>query len=107
MVAVEFGHPNRTVRLMGNTWPAVEASVELSLEPFPESHWSAEVLFVAEEGLPFALLGYEGFLNRWSVSFNGCLGYFIVEPVEDFHARQPRDVMEILRAKWPHLLRGW
>jgi hypothetical protein len=105
MVAVEFGNTDRSVGLMGRTWPAVREYVELSLEPFPEENWTAEVLFVAEEGLPFALLGYEGFLNRWAVSFNGCLGYNVVEPAEEAHARQPQEVMTVLREKWPHLLR--
>ncbi len=56
-----------------------------------------------EEGLPFALLGYEGFLNRWAVSFNGYQGYFIVEPIGDFDARQPAEVFEQLQTQWPDL----
>ena len=94
---------------MGNAWPAVAANVELALDPFPETTWTAEALFVADEGLPFALLGYEGFLNRWAVSFNGAMGYYIVEPVEEFHARQPPEIMNVLREKWPRLSppQGW
>lgn len=58
-----------------------------------------------DEGLPFGLLGYEGFLNRWAVSFNGYRGYFVVEPIEDFDSRQPQEVFDTLAATWPHLFR--
>jgi len=34
---------------------------------------------VIEEGLPFGLPGYEGFLSRWAVSFNAYMGYVVVE----------------------------
>jgi hypothetical protein len=74
------------------------------LEPFAESVWEAEVDFVVEDKLPFALLGYEGFLSRWAVSFNGCYGYFVVEPGDSFHQRHP-GVLRKIKEKWPHLLR--
>lgn len=79
---------DKTIRLMGHTWPAVSATVTLELSPLEEA-WEAEVDFVVEEGLPFALLGYEGFFNRWAVSLNAPSGYVLVEHSEDFHARQP------------------
>lgn len=78
-------------------------AVTLLLPPFDDLAWDAEVDFVFEEGLPFALLGYEGFLNRWAVSFNGYHGYLIVEPAEEFDERQPPDVLEELIARWPRL----
>ncbi len=88
---------------MGRDWPAVSATVNLLLRPFDDLGWEAEVDFVLDDDLPFALLGYEGFLNRWAVSFNGYLGYVIVEPADDFHSRQPPDVLSELRSQWPHL----
>jgi hypothetical protein len=90
---------------MGRQWPAVTATVNVLLEPFADMGWSAEVDFVVDEGLPFALLGYEGFLNRWAVSFNGYLGYFVAEPADEFDARQPTGLLNDLRARWPGLFR--
>jgi hypothetical protein len=103
LIAVEFRETSARVHIMGAVWPAVAATVGLMLEPFSGETWDAEVLFVRDEGLPFALLGYEGFLNRWAVSFNGYDGYFVVESVEGFHERQPPQVMQRLQATWPHL----
>jgi hypothetical protein len=73
---------------MGDDWPAITATATLRLQPFADVTWEADIDFVMDEGLPFALLGYEGFLNRWAVSFNGYLGYFLVEPAEEFDERQ-------------------
>ena len=69
LLAVHFPEigGDKTIRLMGHTWPAISATVTLELAPLEES-WEAKVDFVVEEGLPFALLGYEGFFNRRSVS---------------------------------------
>ncbi|MDQ6783076.1 MAG: hypothetical protein M3063_06485 [Actinomycetota bacterium] len=79
---------DKKVRLMGHEWAAVTAQVDLLLPPFDDLGWEAEVDVVIDEGLPFALLGYEGFLNRWAVSFNGYSGYFVVEPADEFDDRQ-------------------
>lgn len=54
----------------------------------------AEVDFVLDEGLPFGLLGYEGFLNKWAVSFNAANGYFVADPTESFAGRIPPDTFE-------------
>jgi hypothetical protein len=51
--------------------------------------------------LPFGLLGYEGFLNRWAVSFNAYMGYFVVEPAEDFDQRMPDDTFEEMLRRFP------
>lgn len=88
---------------MGHQWPAITATVNLLLRPFADLGWEAEVDIVVDEGLPFALLGYEGFLNRWAVSFNGCMGYFVVEPADDFDSRQPEDIFSELQQRFPHL----
>jgi hypothetical protein len=88
---------------MGQNWPAVTATVDLVLPPFDDLGWEADVDFVLDEGLPFALLGYEGFLNRWAVSFNGYLGYFLIEPVDEFDARQPPEALDELRRRRPEL----
>jgi hypothetical protein len=63
--------------------------------------WAAEVDFVLDEGLRFGLLGYEGFLNRWAVSFDGYHAFFVVEPVETFADRIPIDPFEEFQRRWP------
>ena len=107
MLQVEFprfsSDCNKKITLMGRDWPAVTATVHLVLRPFDDLGWDAEVDFVYDEGLPFGLLGYEGFFTRWAVSFNGVDGYFIVELADEFHDRQPDDVMEGLARSWPDL----
>lgn len=49
-----------SVKFMGSEWPGVTAEVDLVLQPFDDLGWHAEVDLVMAEGLPFALLGYEG-----------------------------------------------
>jgi len=88
------------IELLGRSWPAVTVPVTLRLRPFDDP-WDAGVDFVLDEGLPFGLLGYEGFLNRWAVSFNAYEGYFVVEPVEDFHQRLPPDPLRALVERGP------
>lgn len=105
---------HKKIRLMGEVWPAVTVSVDLLLRPFDDLAWTAEVDFVLGNrdlnlptgyaDLPFAVLGYEGFLDRWAVSFNGYFGYFVVEPAEEFDARQPDSLIADLRNAWPDLV---
>ena len=80
------------IHLLGSEWPTIQRTVQLQLQPFDEV-WEAEVDFVIDEGLAFGLLGYEGFLNRWAVSFNGYHGYIIVEPVESHRDNVPAEVI--------------
>jgi hypothetical protein len=91
----------KTLRFLGDDWEAVACSVTLCLPPFSDLQWDAEVDFVLAEGLPYGLLGLEGFLDRWAVSFNAYLNYFVVEPVEEFHERTPPDVFQIWQREWP------
>ena len=86
---------------LGHDWPLLTATVSLDLPPFQDLGWEAEVDFAFDEGLPFALLGYEGFLNRWAVSFNAYLGYFVVEPAEDFDRRIPEDSFAQMLERFP------
>ena len=90
-----------TVVLMGREWPAVTELVRFDLPPFDGLAWEAEADFVLQEGLPFGLLGLEGFLDRWAVSFNAYYGYFVVEPADDFHGRIPPDPFEELQRRYP------
>lgn len=76
------------ITVLGSDWPAVTATVSLQVQPARGSEaWDAEVDFVMTEGLPFALLGYEGFFNHWAVTVNGYGGYFVLESLEDYQER--------------------
>lgn len=79
---------------MGREWPAVTAPVWFVLQPFDDLGWEAEVDVVLDESLPFGLLGYEGFLNGWEVTFNAARGYFAIEPAESFAERIPPDTFD-------------
>jgi hypothetical protein len=69
--------------------------VQLRLKAVEADDWEAEVDFVVEEGLPFALLGYEGFLNHWAVGINGYTGYFFVEAIDDFDERHAEAIEQL------------
>lgn len=92
------------VILFNREWPAVTRTVSLTLPPFADLGWEAEARFVLDEGLPFGLLGYEGFLNRWVVTFNAYRGYTIVESLDSFEDRPlPIDTWEEFQKDWD----GW
>jgi hypothetical protein len=67
---------------------AVTECVTLALAPF-DVIWEADVDFLIDDdwSLPYSLLGQEGFLDRWVVTFNLYGSYFMVESVERFEAR--------------------
>jgi len=70
--------------ILGNKWAAIRETVSLTVADTGGAvAWDASVLFVMEDRLPFALLGYEGFLNSWSVTFNGAFNYLIIEPADE------------------------
>lgn len=104
LLALGFGSTPHKVKLMGQDWPAIRECVHLTIDPFRDQTWDADVFFVRDDGLPFAVLGYEGFLNRWAVAFNGALGYFTVEPAEEFHERHRDHVVPLLCRQWPDLV---
>jgi hypothetical protein len=89
--------------LMKREWQCVLHTVTLVLPPFHDVEWEAPVRFAVDEGLPFGLLGFEGFLNRWAVSFDGANGYTVVETVESFDQRVPPDLWEEFQKKFD----GW
>lgn len=77
--------------------------VSLHIREMPDLAWEAEVDFVLDDPspLPFGLLGQEGFLNKWVVSFNYQMGYFVVEPIEEFEVRLPVDPYDELQKRYP------
>jgi len=91
------------VTFLGHDWQCVLRTVTLCLPPFEDLAWDAPVRFVMDDGLPFALLGYEGFLNRWAVSFNAYEGFTVVETIETFAERIPVDPWKEFQKDWD----GW
>jgi hypothetical protein len=82
----------------------VSETITLRLDAFDDDlTWDAEVDFVLDEHLPLALLGYEGFLNHWAVTFNAAYGYFVIQPAEDHDEAQPDSLIEDLRRRYPGL----
>ena len=102
LLGVEFpvGASTKRIVLLGDRRRAVTETVLLTVPQFPGVAWEAEVDFLYDEVVAFGILGYEGFLNRWAVTFNGGLGYFVVEPAESFDERQPPDMFEGLDNRW-------
>lgn len=99
------GFPDRggegRITVLKHEWYVVRATVSMTLWPYEALTWEAEVDFVTEEGLPFGLLGREGFLNHWAVGFNAYHGYFTVEPCDSFHARQSAGLVDLLLEHFP------
>ena len=88
--------PDRNIRILGDTHRARMAHVEFDLPPFDGLSWETEAHFLyADLDLSFAgVLGQQGFLDRWVVSFNYYDGYFVVEQRDAFVARLGRDPAE-------------
>ena len=107
LVGIDFppdgSEGDESVMMLAHRWPCVVRTISLVLPPFEDLEWEAPVRFAMEEGLPFALLGYEGFLNRWAVSFNAYRGYTVVETIESFVDRLPVDPWVEFQRDWD----GW
>jgi hypothetical protein len=84
------GAKSIVIRLLGDTWPAQLETVDISLPAIPRTTWSTEVAFVKnpEFRMPFqGVLGTEGFLDRFAVTFNVYHNYFVIETADEFHQR--------------------
>jgi hypothetical protein len=92
-VGVRFnyaGAESGTVRLLGGQWHVQFEIVQLSLPTDAAYAWSARVAFVKspELQMPFqGLLGTEGFLDKFAVTFNKYYDYLVLERPDDFHDR--------------------
>jgi hypothetical protein len=98
-LAVDFEKVPRKMerhKIGGDTREAQVERVQLTVDRLPDLTWETEVGFLVEDwGMPFAgVLGVEGFLNRWVVTFNACENYFVVEEPESFNSRLPPDFEE-------------
>ena len=79
--------------MFGGTWHVQFEEVDLTLPAEPELTWEAHVAFVtaADLQMPFqGVLGHDGFLDKFAVTFNKYYDYFIVERPDDFHNRVGR-----------------
>ena len=79
-----------TVRLMGFSRPAQIETVDFSLPDLPGFNWTADVAFIKdpEVRMPFqGVLGTEGFLDRFAVTFNRYHNYCVIETADEFHER--------------------
>lgn len=88
--------PKRDVHILGGIHEARVASVVLELPPFEGITWETEACFLyADLELSFAgVLGQEGFLDRWVVSFNYYDRYFVIEERDSFVERLPPRVTD-------------
>lgn len=74
------------VKLLGVSRILQFEDVELSLTHEPQEAWTARVGFITDPTfqMPFqAILGTEGFLDRWAVLFNKAYDYFDVMRPDD------------------------
>lgn len=81
-----------SIRILGGTWPVQFEDVDLCIPNAPEIEWSARVAFVTDARLqmPFqGLLGTDGFLDQFAITFNKYFDYFVVERPDGCHERMP------------------
>lgn len=84
------GAETGTIRILGGHWSVQFEIVRLSLAADLEYSWMARVAFVKspELQMPFqGLLGTEGFLDKFAVTFNKYYDYFVLERPDEFHDR--------------------
>ena len=84
-------------RIAGRTRKAQVEHVTLRLvePPFDEIWWEAEVDFLMDDwDMPYGLLGQQGFLDRWVVTFNAYRQYIVIQEVPAFEAALPVDPFE-------------
>jgi hypothetical protein len=99
-VGVDFNHKKpvrRRHQLAGAERWAQTENVEMHLvnTPFDNIWWNAEVDFLLDDWeMPFGLLGQEGFLDKWVVTFYRYRNYFLIQTMSDYEEAMPVDVFE-------------
>ena len=91
----DSAHKRDKVRIGGDRRGVVLVYVTLALPEFPGMSWTAEAgFFDTEWEAEYGILGDDGFLDHWVVSFNRYRNYFVVEPIEEWEQRMPVDLEE-------------
>jgi hypothetical protein len=86
-----FGAETGSVALLGKTQLVQFEYVELSLPHYPGHSWEARVAFIKDRTfqMPFqGILGAEGFLHKFVVTFNAGENFFLVEHPDDWIPRE-------------------
>jgi hypothetical protein len=76
-----------TVALLGASRPVQFEYVELSLPHYPGFSWTARVAFITDRTfqMPFqGILGAEGFLDKFVVTFHAYENFFLVEHPDEW-----------------------
>lgn len=82
---VRFGHAGAesgTIALLGSIRGVQFEDIDLCLLDDPSLYWTARVGFITDPQfvMPFqGLLGTQGFLDKWAVTFNKYYDYFVVQ----------------------------
>jgi len=85
------------IKILGGDWDVQYEHVQMSLVVDSVHSWSAEVAFVSspELQMPFqGVLGTDGFLDKFAVTFNRYYEYFAIERPDDWHERVGRPLLE-------------
>jgi hypothetical protein len=85
-----FGASKGSIALLGQTRIVQFEYVELNLPAYSEYSWEARVAFVTDRTfqMPFqGILGAEGFLNKFVVTFHAYENFFLVEHPDEWSAR--------------------
>lgn len=93
--------------ILGGDWDAVFEYVDICLVDDRIYQWQAEVAFVTNPSLrmPFqGVLGTEGFLDKFAVTFDKYYDYFVIERPDNYHERRGRhledDLMRVEDPEW-------
>lgn len=75
-----------TVTILGGVRTVQFEDIELSLPHDPTYAWTARVAFITDPAFQMAfqgVLGTEGFLDRWAVTFNKYYDYFELQTPDE------------------------
>jgi hypothetical protein len=104
---LNIGTPSRRLhRLAGSErWAQTEyVDMRLVNTPFDDIWWQAEVDFLLDDwDMPYGILGQEGFLDKWVVTFYRYRTYFVIQTMSDFEATIPVDQFEEFQKRFD----GW
>ena len=85
-----FGAETGSIALLGEHRRVQFEYVELSLPHYPSLSWTARVAFITDPAFQMVfqgILGAEGFLNKFVVTFNAYDNFFIIDEPDDWAAR--------------------